>query len=273
MFVPGHRSSPLVALGLSLLSEQLPDLDEPTVSRFCACVSQFVTGDMPYEASRRIATDIIGPNDIISRLNEILTVPDVPIPNESPKLNRPTASGRSQTRTWSPEEDTRLLAAMHKYSSTESFFWPCVAQFVGNGRTRSQCAQRWTRVLDPRICKRQWTPQEDELLIRLVATHGEHAWMKVSADLKHRSDVQCRYRYAQLQRFGQCLPNPEPVRHALPEVMVTAKTQDAGATSVFMVDPPFHDAEELPILLSASMNLNRSDSLFDSSVWLFNIDD
>jgi len=29
-----------------------------------------------------------------------------------------------------------------------------VASFVGNGRTRAQCAQRWSRGLNPKICKK-----------------------------------------------------------------------------------------------------------------------
>jgi hypothetical protein len=39
--------------------------------------------------------------------------------------------------------------------------------------------------------------------MRLVAKYGDKSWIRVSRELVSRSDVQCRYRYLQLQRDGR----------------------------------------------------------------------
>jgi hypothetical protein len=76
--------------------------------------------------------------------------------------------------------------------------WQQVALFVGNGRSRSQCSQRWSRVISPRISKKKWTPEEDQQLRDLVDEFGEKSWTKIASILGNRSDVQCRYHYRQL---------------------------------------------------------------------------
>ena len=98
---------------------------------------------------------------------------------------------------WSTYEDNRLLAAIYRYGIDN---WALISKFVGNGRTRAQCAQRWTRCLNPRICKETWEPREDALLIQLVQNFGDHSWTKVAEYMGNRSDVQCRYRYSQITK-------------------------------------------------------------------------
>jgi hypothetical protein len=71
---------------------------------------------------------------------------------------------------------------------------------VGNNRTSSQCSQRWQRGLDPRISRGRWTAEDEAKLLKLVAQFGEKSWIRISAAMGNRSDVQCRYRYLHLQR-------------------------------------------------------------------------
>jgi hypothetical protein len=78
--------------------------------------------------------------------------------------------------------------------------WQLIALSVGNGRTKSQCRQHWTRGLDQKICKEQWPSGQDERLIELVIAFSEKSWTCVAAELGNRCDVQCRYRYKQLQK-------------------------------------------------------------------------
>jgi hypothetical protein len=154
---------------------------------------------------------------------------------------------------------------MHKYWPTESCFWSAVAQFVGNGRTRSQCSQRWIRVLDPRIYKQQWTAGEEDLLITLVAKYGQRSWMQVSAEIKTRSDVQCRYHYLQLHKYKrtrQPVPEEPAQAHARPG-------REAGARDPLVQDLQFDLGDGMQIPLTTSFSLDRSDSLFDSGVWTF----
>lgn len=108
-----------------------------------------------------------------------------------------TGKSRKKTRSWTNEEDQRLLMGVHLYGLEN---WTLVAQFVGNNRTRSMCSQRWIRVLDPKISKSHWTEDDDQQLLQMVQLYGEKSWMKIASKLGNRSDVQCRYHYQQLQR-------------------------------------------------------------------------
>ena len=88
--------------------------------------------------------------------------------------------------------------------------WTSISRFVGNGRTRSQCSQRWMRGLDPKISKTQWSQQEEELLIHLISVHGNKAWTTISSQMRNRSDVQCRYKYKQLLKEKRIRPGAIP---------------------------------------------------------------
>jgi hypothetical protein len=184
------------------------------------------------------------------------------------------------------QEDIRLFAGFHKFGLSSSYNWSTVARFVGNGRTRSQCSQRWIRVLNPRISKDLWTATKDERLVELVAQLGEKAWMKVANQMGNRSDVQCRYHYLQIQRVGyrprqrpaSQPPQPPQRPAAHDEIQVT----DPGMSLFLPIDEPADDAEgrdtrqrmfditeEVTIPLNTSLDLKKSDGLFDSNLWLF----
>jgi len=61
-------------------------------------------------------------------------------------------------------------------------------------RTDLQCLQRWQRVLNPNFVKGSWSPEEDALVIALVAEHGPRRWSTIAKDLQGRSGKQCRER-------------------------------------------------------------------------------
>ena len=115
---------------------------------------------------------------------------------------------RKKPKTWTAEEDQKLTEAVRAHG-TEN--WIVVAQYVGGGRTRSQCSQRWLRVINPKLSKLSWSHEEDELLLQAVQSVGTRSWTKVAAIVGHRCDVQCRYRYQQLmkkQSKYHSLPTP-----------------------------------------------------------------
>jgi hypothetical protein len=158
---------------------------------------------------------------------------------------------------------------MHKFRATTEWFWSNVAQFVGNERTRSQSSQRWIRVLDPKISKQQWLPEEDERLVKLVGQYGEKAWTKVAGGMKNRSDVQCRYRCMHLkkcQEKGRAAEGPAPPSELGLEPMPAEEIDGIGP---FAADPKFDDADGLGIPLASADKLNCSNPMFDSTIWLF----
>ena len=106
-------------------------------------------------------------------------------------------SARKRTRSWTQNEDYRLIMGVHLCGDNN---WSEVSEFVGGGRTRSQCSQRWCRVIDPRISKDHWSEQEEKKLLEVVKKVGDKSWIKVAAEMNGRSDVQCRYKYRKLMK-------------------------------------------------------------------------
>jgi hypothetical protein len=115
-------------------------------------------------------------------------------------------------RLWDQREDACLLAGLVRYGIGD---WKNCAQFIGNGKTASQCSQRWSRALNPALSKGAWTEKEDEELWESVRLHGQHNWVKVARELRSRSDVQCRYRYGQLKKMKKFRNGSNPPKTRL----------------------------------------------------------
>lgn len=109
-----------------------------------------------------------------------------------PTKMAPLSGFRKKARPWTAEEDQRLTNAINA-NGTEN--WPLVATLVGGDRTRSQCSQRWHRVLDPKISKCNWSREEEQKLLNAVQEYGNKAWTRIATEMGNRSDVQCRFRY------------------------------------------------------------------------------
>ena len=116
-------------------------------------------------------------------------------PPSPPEEHDGEENTRKKTRSWTTNEDYRLIMGVHLYGENN---WSEVSEFVGGGRTRSQCSQRWCRVIDPKISKEHWTADEEKKLLQLVQKYGDKSWIKVAQEMNGRSDVQCRYKYKKL---------------------------------------------------------------------------
>jgi hypothetical protein len=204
------RSSPLFDLAVLYTADSFPGLTDSDRSELQSLVQKYVDGSIPYEAIALIYRTKFGTTAPIDRVKEILEVSDRPLPSHLPNPE----GIRQKTRHWSPIEDTRLLAALHKFGTDN---WGAISQFVGNNRTRSQCSQRWQRGIDPRISRGRWSPEEEAKLLKLVAQFGDKSWIRISAAMGNRSDIQCRYRYLHLQRGLPESPIEEEQPPAKPE--------------------------------------------------------
>jgi len=72
---------------------------------------------------------------------------------------------------WSAEEDALLSEAVRAYgSSTRS--WGLIADCF-DGRTSSQCRERWSKSIEPGLCKGRWSDREERVLFLAVRAHGE----------------------------------------------------------------------------------------------------
>jgi hypothetical protein len=138
--------------------------------------------------------------------------------------------GKRHQSPWSRLEDDRLLRAIHKFGLGN---WVAVAQFVGAGRSRSQCSQRWNRGLNPQLRKYSWSPDEEQQLKTLVDLHGMKAWTTIAREIGTRSDVQCRYHYMQMQRDQSGLLNVKPVAPAISDRLNLKTTKTPSIIDLF----------------------------------------
>ncbi|NWV55673.1 SNPC4 protein, partial [Daphoenositta chrysoptera] len=88
---------------------------------------------------------------------------------------------------WTPEEDAMLLAAVKKYGEKD---WYKIRTEV-QGRSDSQCRDRYLKVLHWDVRKGKWSLEEEEQLIELVQKHGLGHWSKIASELPHRTGSQC----------------------------------------------------------------------------------
>lgn len=157
--------------------------------------TQYISGFSKYDATATRLKALALGNEALDIVREIMRTDDNPIPYKNHNNN--FGSIRKKTRQWTHTEDIRLLTAMLKHGIED---WQQIANFVGNGRVRSQCSQRWLRGLNPKIKKTPWTEEEDRILLNLIQIHGEKAWSKIATDMGDRCDVQCRYHYNQSKK-------------------------------------------------------------------------
>jgi hypothetical protein len=194
------RPSPLVDVGMSYVAATGKELRPEESAHIRDVLTRYLAGFMSSHECRSILFPIIGTCLPIETLDSILCTSQVPAPPPSTSNTAAPArsrESRARARLWAPYEDQRLLAAIHRYGLDN---WQLVAAFVGNGRTKAQCSQRWFRGLDPRISKAHWMPEQDDRLLELVAVCGDRCWSRIASEFGDRCDVQCRYRYKQLEK-------------------------------------------------------------------------
>lgn len=98
---------------------------------------------------------------------------------------------------WTREEDKKLVEAINIYGTNN---WSMVSNIVIT-KSRSQCAQRWNRTLNPDIKYSNWSQIEDQSLINAIQKYGTSAWVLVARHVGHRSDLQCRRRFQALKKI------------------------------------------------------------------------
>ncbi|XP_030532553.1 uncharacterized protein LOC115742411 isoform X2 [Rhodamnia argentea] len=93
---------------------------------------------------------------------------------------------------WTPDEDAQLRAIVETFGESD---WQAVASAL-EGRTGTQCSNRWTKTLHPaRQRVGRWTEDEDKRLRVAVKLFGPKNWMKIADFVPGRTQVQCRERW------------------------------------------------------------------------------
>ena len=162
-------------------------------------LANYMANQISFEECYRAVSDIIGDGSSASYVKHLIDLSYFPklskmngrkkqfnsfnIKNSTTKTNKrdrknPHGSSRSTAHNWSAAEDDRLLSGIIKFGL---FSWQEVAKFVGCGRTKAQCSQRWSRGLDPSIYKGPWTEKDDAKLLNLVDQYGDRSWKKIAS--------------------------------------------------------------------------------------------
>ncbi|CAM0949483.1 unnamed protein product [Alopecurus aequalis] len=94
-------------------------------------------------------------------------------------------SSMKERQRWRPEEDAVLRSYVRQYGPRE---WNLVAQRmnVPLDRDAKSCLERWKNYLRPGIKKGSLTDDEQRLVIRLQAKHG-NKWKKIAAEVPGRT--------------------------------------------------------------------------------------
>ncbi|EAY19945.1 Myb-like DNA-binding domain containing protein [Trichomonas vaginalis G3] len=168
------------------------NVPEESIKRCEDSLIGYINGEIDYQNCHSVLIDHIKSDDPLVQIKAILSVGNSPLPSYSSNAIKFTRNGRKIVKSWSKIEDNRLLFAIHKFGLNN---WQKIAEFVGNNRSKTQCSQRWFRVLDPRIKKGPWTEEEESLLIHLVQRYGLKSWKQIAEHMEQRTDTQCRYHY------------------------------------------------------------------------------
>lgn len=178
-------------------------------------LEQYLLHHLSLDQARAYIQSAAGMSQPLDRLQEILDMGPEPLPPPD-ETDQACRGVNHKTRPWSSYEDQRLLCGIFRHGIKN---WTAISKFVGNGRTRSQCSQRWYRGLDPSICKEQWSKEEEDKLIALINEHGDKSWTRIASKMGNRSDVQCRYKFKQLQKDRSALSGPKTAEVARARVI------------------------------------------------------
>jgi hypothetical protein len=232
-----------------------------------------ILGGSPTDLSELLISHVDSTSPL-DRITSILTVPDEPLPPIPKGAAEEHREGRRKPRPWTLTEDNRLLAGIHRFGLKD---WGSIANFVGGGRHRAQCAQRWTRGLDPRIVKTPWTPEEESKLLRLMRDPVNAGWTRVSALMGNRSDTQCRYHFWQMGHYGKVPPDfvterkarkghPETQLRVVPWSEPLRRAAQATRMATPPARPPPAAAEPLATSKSTAIDLRPNQFVVDNCI-------
>lgn len=189
----------IVDYGMSLVRALVPVEDN---SQFLEDVFVSFLRD---EISYQNATEVF--NDSLGSIKPLEVIKDIVEESKKSSPLKTTNSSKNRPRHWTSKEDIRLLAGLLIYGPKE---WTKIAFFVGANRGRAQCLQRWSRTLKPTIAKEIWTNEDDKKLVDIIRDIGKLSWTTISKRMGNRSDVQCRYHFAQLVKTNRVQLREEP---------------------------------------------------------------
>ena len=144
---------------------------------------------------------------------------------------------------FTPEEDQLLLKLIDELGDKD---WKAISEKMPN-RNRRQCRDRYKYYLSPDVNRQPWTEEDDELLLKLYAQHG-NKWTIISTFFPNRTDIDVKNHYLKIQR-------KESKKYFIPSVICTPKESEdlsSDLSQFFLyqtfIDTPKAEENDLEIL-------------------------
>jgi len=99
---------------------------------------------------------------------------------------------------WSPEEDQILWNLIESHKGQDDEAWDKEAAKILN-RTPKQCRERWENAMNPNLCNKEFSKEEDDAILSLHDKLGNQ-WKKIAAFLNGRTGNRVKSRFQSLQK-------------------------------------------------------------------------
>ncbi|KAK6947176.1 SANT/Myb domain [Dillenia turbinata] len=140
---------------------------------------------------------------------------------------------------WSPAEDILLISHIQKHGHDN---WRALPKLAGLQRCGKSCRLRWINYLRPDVKRGNFTPDEEETIIRLHKTLG-NKWSKIASHLPGRTDNEIKNVWnTHLKKRLACGAGNHQPKVGTPSVLVIPPTSSSSSNS----DSPFY--EQKPVL-------------------------
>jgi hypothetical protein len=161
-------------------------------------------------------------------------------------LGNKCTNGKYLKVKFTPKEDAHLLDLVAEYGTKD---WISISALMGDRNPR-QCRERYNNYLNPKLCNRLWSPEEDALLDEKVKQFGTK-WNTIGHFFPNRSDMSLRNRWMMIER-RRAKGEPMPVSEDFPVSPVPLEEDDPVADVVHvgadkeeeqatrMVEDPLH---------------------------------
>jgi hypothetical protein len=167
--------------------------------------------------------------------------------------------------TWTPEEDTIIRDEVAKFKSDVpnwTYISDLIVQTTENRlyRTPKQVRARWFNYIDPSINKKEWTPEEDKLLLIKVLESGKK-WASIAYFMGDRNENQVKNRYHHITKKWTALKSEVAAEFPpLPQATAAAPAGGATAAQNAISSNPNNDMDNNNAIDDGELPLGNSES-------------